>query len=149
MVARVTVRVVTSDVNPSIWSILQNKRIGFLWKWISFAGTLCLYLSPLPSMCCMITLFLHVSSCFFIRGFSYLMCSFSHIRMSIHKIGSVFTFAVCLKVSLRSDREAVMETAYLAVSLFSLSICFTQRLSDCDCTDCTVLFDVLHYREHK
>lgn len=64
VVARVTVRVVTSDVNPSIWSILQNKRIGFLWKWISFAGTLCLYLSPLPSMCCMITLFLHVSSCF-------------------------------------------------------------------------------------
>ena len=27
-------------VNPSIWSILQCKRIGFLWRWISFAGTL-------------------------------------------------------------------------------------------------------------
>lgn len=64
----------------------------------------------LHSLLCavMITLFLHVSSCFY-QGFSYLMCSFGHIRMSIHKIGSVFTFAVCLKVSLRSDREAVME----------------------------------------
>lgn len=61
MVARVTVRVVTSDINPSIWSILQNKRIGFLWKWISFAGTLCLYLSPLSSMCCNDHTF---SSCF-------------------------------------------------------------------------------------
>lgn len=102
----------------------------------------------LHSLLCavMITLFLHVSSCFY-QGFSYLMCSFGHIRMSIHKIGSVFTFAVCLKVSLRSDREAVMETAYLAVSLFSLSICFTQRLSDCDCT--LIPFDVLHYRDHK
>lgn len=37
MVARVTVRVATLYVNPSIWSILQSKRIGFLWRWISFA----------------------------------------------------------------------------------------------------------------
>lgn len=40
MVARVTVKVVTPYVNPSIWSILQSKRIGFLWRWIASAGKL-------------------------------------------------------------------------------------------------------------
>lgn len=44
MVARVTVRVVTPYVNPSIWSILQSKRIGFLWRWFSSAGKLSLSL---------------------------------------------------------------------------------------------------------
>ncbi len=54
MVARVTVRVVTSYVNLPIWSILQSKRIGFLWRWISSAGklSLCLYLSPPSSTYC-------------------------------------------------------------------------------------------------
>lgn len=45
MVARVTVRVATPYVNPPIWSILQSKRIGFLWRWISSAGKLFLPLS--------------------------------------------------------------------------------------------------------
>lgn len=54
MVARVTVRVVTPYVNPPIWSILQSKRIGFLWRWISSAGrlSLCLYLSSPQSNHC-------------------------------------------------------------------------------------------------
>lgn len=40
VVARVTVRVVTPHVNPAICSILQSKRIRFLWRWISSAGEL-------------------------------------------------------------------------------------------------------------
>lgn len=49
MVARVTVRVLTPYVNLAIWSILQSKRIGFLWRWISSAGKLSLSISPLPA----------------------------------------------------------------------------------------------------
>ena len=50
MVARVTVRVATPYVNPPIWSILQSKRIGFLWRWISSAGKLFLSLSLLSHL---------------------------------------------------------------------------------------------------
>lgn len=43
VVSRVTVGVATPYVNPTIRSILQSKRIGFLWRWIPSA--LCLHLS--------------------------------------------------------------------------------------------------------
>lgn len=50
IVATVTVWVATPYVNLSIWSILQRKRIRFLWRLISFAGTLSLSLSHSTSL---------------------------------------------------------------------------------------------------
>lgn len=82
-VARVTLRVATPYVNPSIWSILQSKRIGFSWRWISSTEKLSLSLCPsvstflhlhLPPPAVQYVLlrlfffaiFLFVSQCFFI-----------------------------------------------------------------------------------
>lgn len=66
MVARVTVRVLTPYVNPAIWSILQSKRIGFLWRWISSAGKLSLSVSPLPAT---FWFFFHITPYLFIYSF--------------------------------------------------------------------------------
>lgn len=73
MVARVTVRVATPYVNPPIWSILQSKRIGFLWRWISSAGKLFLPLSlSLTSSTCSTS-----RSDFFSSSYCDSMCDFS------------------------------------------------------------------------
>lgn len=148
MVARVTVRVATPYVNPPIWSILQSKRIGFLWRWISSAGKLFLPLSLshlLYLLYLSLWLFFLVLLWFHVWFLSWLAssplpafsaspwwCLFGHIRIDMIPC-DIFQMPICLShlrdysmccvfslmcvlcfcppVSVRGDREAVIERA--------------------------------------
>lgn len=139
MVARVTVRVATPYVNPPIWSILQSKRIGFLWRWISSAGKLSLPSSLHPPTFLSTSLTSHTgtlffaSLCFFLPFPLLSLPLFSkphHKRVYSATLGSTWSlviFSKCQFVSPNSHIRDYSMCFFFLIVLLYLPLGFSQR----------------------